>query len=89
MVDLEAERVGVVDHELGPHLRVEVRHAGEIAIATGRKAVVDLGGGALYVGVGHHVRKLAREGDDAVVLGGGGHAELAKAQGAHHLAHLA
>ena len=35
------------------------------------------------------MRKLAREGDDAVVLGGAGHAELAKAQGAHHLAHLA
>ena len=47
MVDLEGERVGVVDHELGPHLRVEVRHAGEIAVATGRKAVVDLGGRAL------------------------------------------
>ena len=40
MVDLEGECVGVVDHELGPHLRVEVRHAGEIAVATGRKAVV-------------------------------------------------
>ena len=79
MVDLEGKRVGVVDHELGPHLRVEVRHAGEIAVATGRKTVVDLGGRALYVGVGHHVRKLAREGDDAVVLGGAGHAELAKA----------
>ena len=89
MVDLEGERVGVVDHELGPHLRVEVRHTGEIAIATGRKAVVDLGSGAFDVGVGYHVRKLAREGDDAVVLGGAGHAELAKAQGAHHLAHLA
>ena len=35
------------------------------------------------------MRKLAREGDDTVVLGGAGHAELAKAQGAHHLAHLA
>ena len=35
------------------------------------------------------MRKLAREGDDAVVLGCAGHAELAKAQGAHHLAHLA
>ena len=27
------------------------------------------------------MRKLAREGDDTVVLGGAGHAELAKAQG--------
>ena len=35
VVDLEGKRVGVVDHELGPHLRVEVRHAGEIAVATG------------------------------------------------------
>lgn len=58
-------------------------------IATGRKAVVDLGSGAFDVGVGYNVRKLAREGDDTVVLGGAGHAELAKAQGAHHLAHLA
>ena len=35
------------------------------------------------------MRELARKGDDAVVLGGAGHAELAKAQGAYHLAHLA
>lgn len=66
-----------------------MRHAGEVAIATGRKAVVDLGGRALNIGVGDDVRELARKGDDAVVLGGAGHAELAKAQGAHHLAHLA
>ena len=89
MVDLEGESVGVVNHELGPHLRVEVGHAREVAVATGREAVVDLGGGALYVGVGHHVRELARKGDHAVVLGGGGHAELAKPQGTHHLANLA
>ena len=89
MVDLEGERIGVVDHELGPHLRVEVRHAGEVAVAAGRKAVVDLGSGALNVGVGDDVRELARKGDDAVVLGGAGYAELAKAQGTYHLAHLA
>ena len=35
MVDLEGESVGVVNHELGPHLRVEVCHAREVAVATG------------------------------------------------------
>ena len=89
MVDLEGERIGVVDHELGPHLRIEVRHAGEVAVAAGRKTVVNLSGRAFNVGVGYHVRKLACKGDDAVVLGSAGHAELAKAQGAHHFAHLA
>ena len=89
MVDLEGESVSVVNHELGPHLRVEMRHAGEVAVAAGRKAVVDLGGRAFDVGVGDDVRKLACKGNHAVVLGGAGHAELAKAQGTHHLAHLA
>ena len=51
MVDLEGKCVGVVNHELGPHLRVEVRHAGKVAVATGRKAVVNLGSRAFDVGV--------------------------------------
>ena len=79
MVDLEGERIGVVDHELGPHLRIEVCHAGEVAVAAGRKAVVDLGGRALNIGVGDDVRELACKGDDAVVLGGARYTELAKA----------
>ena len=38
--DLIREAIGILNHELGPHMRIEVRHAREIPVAAGREPVV-------------------------------------------------